>query len=260
MTLFHVCSTSGHDSPVFEDPGVIHDLFRGVRAVTEAGVRIVAYAIMSSHIHLLIEAQDAARLASAMNRILAPMAQNLNRRLQQRGGVFCHKFWRMPAESDAYRWVLPLYVHGNPSPHSSDLRRLDVGPRSSHAAWVDGYLPGWLMPGELRAQYGDDYLPALRAYLEQRSERATARVPLGARAECGLVAVARVCGVRPATLQDPGRGGKRDRMLLAWTLAREISFIETGCVLGVDRETASRWARVVAKDSSFAEARTLLGG
>lgn len=257
MPVFHVCSTAAHDRPVFEDPEVVTDFFRALQAVSDAGVRIVAYALMSSHVHLLIEVEEEAELSRAMNRVLGRTAKNLNRRLQQRGGIFCHRFWRMPAESEAYRWILPLYVHANPAPHTTDLRRLNVGLRSSQAAWVSGDGPGWLSPGALKEQYADDYLSALQEYLEGRKEPDGR--PLSAAAACTVAAVARVCGVRPATLRKAARGGRRDRMLLAWALGRECGVVQAARVLEINRATAARWVRCVEADPTFSESRARLG-
>lgn len=258
MHYFHVISTANHDRPVFEDPAAVSDLYRGFDAVTELGVEVAAYAVMSAHVHKLIGIADSGGLPAAVSRVIAPTAFSINRRAQQRGSIFRPTFWRAEVIGDAYMWVLPLYIHSNPAPECADLRRLNVGLRTSHELWTGTRAARWHTRGLPFAQYGGRYLDALEEYLDQRRElrRQTRGVP-----ECfapQVLAVSRATGVRPATLQDRTRGGKRDRMLLAWVLGSEVGVVAAANVLDVNRETAARWGRVVQDDASFEAARRSL--
>ncbi len=256
--IFHVIATSAHDRPVFEDPSVVVDIYRALQALHDVGVAVLAYCLMSAHAHLLLRVRDEGELAWALNRLLAPAAYNLNRRLQQRGGIFCHKTWRMPAESEPYLWVLPLYIHANPAPHTTDLRRLSVGLRSSHDACVSGDYPDWLSPGPILEQYAGAYLAAMQEFLDQRGG-STAAEPRPV-VDLAVLAVARLCGVRPSTLLCASRGGKRDRMLLAWLLVNRSGAGAAGDRLNVHRVTAASWARHVAADPTLKTTLLRLGG
>lgn len=259
MTYFHVIASAGHDRPVFDDGAVVQDVYSGLAAVVEVGVEVGAYAIMTAHAHVLLGLNDPGALGSAVQRILGPTAQNYNRRVQQRGSVFVRKFWRSNMTSEAYLWTLPLYMHSNLDPAATDPARLDVGLRSSHAAFVSGDLPKWLSRGVVYGQYGGEYAAAMGEYVANRAELRTVRAELGRTEECVLVAVAKATGVQPATLLDTERGGKRDRMLLAWALDREIGAVDTGRVLGVTRQTVARWVDLAEADVSLAPARLRLG-
>lgn len=245
MPVFHAISTANQDRHVFTESGVFERALRGFEAVADAGVRLAAYAFMSAHLHLLLDVDEPAQLGWAMRRILAPTGWTLNRRLQQRGGVFDHSFWRAPVHQPSYLWTLPLYINANPAPNAKDQKCLCVGLRSSHEALSTGRLPDWLRPGLALHQYDGDYDGAMQDYLIGRPDP-DVRATLSPREECIIAAVARASGTRPSTLCDRARGGKRDRMVLGWALVGEIGATSAGRVLGVDRGTVSRWALAVS--------------
>ncbi len=255
MRYFHTITTAGHDRPVFEEPEAVVDLYRALQAVTDAGVEVVAYAVMTSHLHLLMGVVADSDLSGVMQRITGPLAQNMNRRTIQRGGIFQHAFWRKPATSDSYLYALPLYIHANLSPAATELRRLDVGLRSSHAAYRSGEHPAWLRPGAALVQYEQGYATAMTEYLLDREANRQAERVLEGPEECVVVAVARASGVRPGTLLNAARGGKRDRTLLAWALVGELGSVAAARVLGVVRHTAAKWAAMAEVDDTLAEAR-----
>ncbi len=259
MHYFHVIATGNQDRPVFDDRDVRGDVFRGFEAVSGAACAIAAYTFMSSHMHSLIGLADPDRLPVVMKRLLGPPAQNLNRRMQQRGGIFQRSFWRMPADSAAYLMTLAMYIHANPAPNSTDLRRLDVGLRSSQAAWMSGAAQDWLQPGEVFDLFEGSYPATLQQYLEDRAALVVMQPQLDGRVDCVVVAVSRVCGTRPATLLDAERGGKRDRIVLAWALVREVGVAAASRVLAVTQQTVRRWSSVAEQDPAFQPAIVLLG-
>lgn len=258
MLLFHVITSSNQDRPVFADSAVQLDIFVRMQAISDSGVFIVAYCIMSSHLHLVLGVEDADRLGAAVQRLIGPVAYNINARLEQRGAIF-RTFWRSFVGSDAYLWALPLYIHANPSPNASDLGRLDVGLRSSHKAYLANRPPEWLRPGIALDQYAGDYAAAMQEFLDERASREACGVHLSGVEERIVLAVARVCGTRPITLLDPTRGGKRDRMFLAWALTLALGSVSAGRVLGRCRQTAATWAAGVAIDPGFRLWRTRFG-
>lgn len=258
MDIFHAIATAGHDRPVFTDPAFMADLDRGLQAVADGGVDIMAYVMMSAHFHMLLKVTGPACLGPAMQRVLGPPAWSLNRRAQQRGGIFTRTFWRVPVENDGYLWTLPLYINANPAPNSDDLRRLSVGPRSSHDAMMSGSFNTWLRPGVAFEQYSGDYAGAMQAFLDGRPKPTDVQRELTGPEECVIGAVARACGVSPRTLCSPDRGGKRDRMLLAWALAPEIGVSAASRLMGVNLSTARRWVAAAQQDHALAQLRRSL--
>ncbi len=263
MHYFHAVATANQDRPVFQQPEVVSDLFRGFQAVTEKGVAVAAYAVQSAHLHVLIAVDDPAVIGEMMKRILGPMAQGLNRRMQQSGGVFQRGFWRAPVASDAYLWQLPLYIHANVNPRAQDAAGLSVGLRSSHAAYVSGDREAWLNPGLALEQYGGNYVDAMNELLEARAKRRSTRpadaLDTESPEEQVLLAVARATHTHPSTISAIERGGKRDRMLLAWALARELGTAKASRWLHVSWATADRWAKEAGANVDLQPARRALG-
>ncbi len=241
MDYVHAIATAAHDKPVFTDPAVVADVFRGFEAASEHGAEVAAYAFMSAHLHMLLGVSAPRGPGAAVQRILGPAAWCLNRRQQQRGAIFLHRFWRAEALDQGHRWILPLYIHANPAPRAPDVRRLSVGCRSSHDAWSTGSGPPWLRPGAALEQFDGHYREALEEYLARRASAPAPRVPLTAREECVLSAVAHVTGSRWDTLLQADRGGKRDRMLLVWALARDVGVAAAARVVRINPHTAARW-------------------
>lgn len=234
------------------------DVYAGFAAVVESGVEIAAYAIMSAHLHALVGVSDPLALPGAVKRIVGPAAYSLNRRRAQQGAIFRPTFWRAPVVGDAYLWTLPLYIHANPSPSAGDPARLDVGLRSSHALWLGTRRASWDCRGDAYRQYGGRYEEVLAEYVAARAQVAAERLEPDCARE--ILAVSHVTGVRPATLLSGRRGGREDRLLLAWEVGRRRGASRAGSVLGVTRATATRWARLVAEDPSFEQRCRLLGG
>ncbi len=259
MPHVHVIISANQDRPVFSEPEIIRDTFIAFERVASEGATISAYALMSAHAHLLLGAEDPAEVGSVMARILAPLARNINGRLKQHGGVFRHPYWRGVVRSASHLYILPLYIHANPSPHATTLARLDVGLRSSHAAWMSGDAPDFLRPRAALDQYAGDYPAAMQAFLDDRAAAPVAGALAEGPEQYTILAVARATGTRPATLLDSARGGKRDRMLLAWALGEEFGNAAAARILGVERHTIGRWARAVAVDDTFGPSRARLG-
>ena len=255
MSYFHAVVSANQDRPVFVDPVVFLDLVNRLEAVAAGGTGVAAYAVMSSHAHFLLDA-EADALGATIQAIAGPVAHNLNRRLEQRGGVF-RPTWRRAVTTDADLWGLPLYIHANVAPADADPPRLDVGLRSSHRAYLVDGCP-WLTPGLARDQYAGDYLGAMEDFLAARAARIRSCPDLDPAVDPVLLAVVRVTGVRPATLLDVSRGGRRDRMLLAWAIT-EVAGCTTGAAaLQRTRQTVARWATVVATDPTFGDWRSAL--
>ena len=240
---------------MFADPVVFLDVVNRLEAVAAAGTGVAAYVVMSSHAHFLL-AVEADALGATIQAIAGPVAHNLNRRLEQRGGVF-RPTWRRAVTTDADLWGLPLYIHANVAPADADPSRLDVGLRSSHRAYIVDGSP-WLTPGLARDQYAGDYLRAMEDFMAARAARLRLCPDLDPAVEPVLLAVARVTGVRPATLLDVSRGGRRDRMLLAWAITEVAGCSTSGAALQRTRQTAARWTTLVAADPSFADWRQAL--
>jgi REP element-mobilizing transposase RayT len=111
--------------------------------------RIIQYAVIGNHIHLIVEASGAEALARGMHRLEVSLARRLNRFFERRGAFFADRYHarvlRTPREvRNALRYV-PLNHRQREARRGEELARDWIDPFSS-AYWFDG----WREPVRLR--------------------------------------------------------------------------------------------------------------
>ena len=112
--FFHVTSRAVGGADLFRD-----DLDRTllVNLLTRAGIAFRwachAYCLMTTHYHLVIEA-NREDLSLGMHRLNGPYAQNFNARYGRRGHVFEGRFGAYGVEGESYLQNTCLYVLNNP--------------------------------------------------------------------------------------------------------------------------------------------------
>lgn len=83
------------------------------RVVRRLSVRVFAYALMSNHVHLVLQTR-AANVSGVVHKLHGPYAQAFNNRYDRRGHLFGHRFHSKPIEDDVYLLEATSYVHLNP--------------------------------------------------------------------------------------------------------------------------------------------------
>jgi len=108
-------------------------------AATKEGFRVVHYAALSNHLHLVCEASDATSLSRGVQGLCVRLARGLNRTWLRRGRVFDDRFHarllRMPREVR----IALNYVLQNAVKHAVRFREA-LDPCSS-ARWFEGWKP-----------------------------------------------------------------------------------------------------------------------
>src|SRR5712691_5400913 len=105
-------------------------------ATSHSGFRIIHYSVQNDHIHLIIEAEDGARLSRGMRGLAIRLARAVNHAIGRRGAVWGDRYHaRALATPRAVRHAL-VYVLMNFKKHRTAVGEVD--PRSS-AAWFDGW-------------------------------------------------------------------------------------------------------------------------
>ena len=127
---------------------------RIIQGAIEAGgrrenFRVIHYAVIGNHIHLIVEAAGAEALARGMQGLEVRLARRLNRFFQRRGALFSDRYHsrvlRSPREvRNALRYVL-LNYRQHEARRGEQLARDWIDPFSS-AYWFDG----WRDPVRLR--------------------------------------------------------------------------------------------------------------
>ena len=234
------------------------------------GVRVLAYAIMPNHYHLLLESPTG-DLSRAMKYLGAEFTQRMNRRLQWDGPVFRGRFKSRIVEDEGYLAHLFAYIHLNPV-KAALAQSADAAQWTSHRALVGlEPAPVWLATPAFLGSFGS--IEQYRAYLEEclagravqpsdwrpehlwiAGEPRPAAQPLVA-AEPDirplLAVVSRVSGAsEPELLRAVrGRTGNPARCLAAWWIARQtrLANAAVGALLGCSAPRISQMRAAVER-------------
>jgi REP element-mobilizing transposase RayT len=122
------------------------------------GFRLVEHSIQTNHIHLIVEADAAARLSRGIQGLAVRLARRLNRLLGRRGKVFDDRYHGNPLRAPRQVRAALLYVLNNRRRHAAQGGlRLPSGwldPFSS-APSFDGWADAPLAPGLTTAARAD---------------------------------------------------------------------------------------------------------
>jgi REP element-mobilizing transposase RayT len=116
------------------------------------GFRIVHFSVLSNHIHLMVEAADAAALARGMQRFSIRVAMGINHHLARRGGVLADRYHAVILRSPRQVRHALAYVLQNAKHHARQTGAL---------AWLDRR---WVDPCS-SAMYFDGWTEASRSAL-----------------------------------------------------------------------------------------------
>ena len=113
--FYHVIAKGSGGQLLFEGPAdyrAFLDLLG--RACEKSGVSVIAYCLMSNHVHLLLE-DPGDHLSSMMQSLMTGYAQHFNAMGGHIGHVFQQRFKSQPVEDDAYLLQAARYIHNNPA-------------------------------------------------------------------------------------------------------------------------------------------------
>ncbi len=167
-SLHHVMTRTVERRPLFEDDTdrvAFLDAFSGVCSLT--GTRILAWALMGTHIHLLARCADYP-LSGFMQQILSRYARYFNRRHDRTGHLFEDRFRSILVNDESYLLSVIRYIHLNPvaSGMVDSVEALGKYPWTGHRAIVTGVaINGQDIDGVL-ALFGGSRSEALSSYLD----------------------------------------------------------------------------------------------
>jgi len=116
------------------------------KAHDRLGARIVHYSVQGNHIHLIVEADDARALGSAMRGFAVRVARGVNTKAGRRGSLFDGRYHAQVITTPRQARNALVYVLQNAKKHA--LEFLQLGPQCLAQSWVDplssaAYFDGW---------------------------------------------------------------------------------------------------------------------
>ena len=132
--LYHVIAKGSGGQNLFEGPYDYQAFLEFLsKACEKGGVRVIAYCLMSNHVHLLLEdAED--HLGEVMKSVLTSYAQRFNKSSDHVGHVFQQRFKSQPIENGDYLLRAIRYIHNNPA--KVGICPAEDYPRSSYHEYV----------------------------------------------------------------------------------------------------------------------------
>ncbi|MER3455831.1 MAG: transposase [candidate division GAL15 bacterium] len=113
-TVYHITARGNHQQRIFYTPKDYHVYLRLLREATQRfGLRVLAYALLPNHVHLLCRRGPVA-LAKVMHDVQRRFALHHNRQLGLRGHVFQDRYHAKLCEEEGYLWAVVRYIHNNP--------------------------------------------------------------------------------------------------------------------------------------------------
>lgn len=137
-TLYHVMIRGIERSPIIRDDEDRQDFIsRTGRVARETGTRILAWALMNNHVHLLFFSGPSG-ISTFMRRLLTGYALRYNRRHGRNGHLFQNRYKSIICEEGTYLLELVRYIHLNPLRAGvvKSMGELDDYPWSGHMVLV----------------------------------------------------------------------------------------------------------------------------
>jgi putative transposase len=173
--VHHVYARGNDGCAVYRDDGDRRrylDLLGG--AVTECGWRCLAYCLMTTHVHLLLETPTA-NLGVGMRQMHGEYVSRFNKRHDRRGHLFQGRFGSVVVRDDAQLWAVAAYIAVNPVA-AGLCREPEAWRWGSHGAVVGSAVaPAWLDARRLLELLGGGGGSAGRRYRTYVSEQVQRR-------------------------------------------------------------------------------------
>jgi REP element-mobilizing transposase RayT/transcriptional regulator len=140
-------------------------LSRVGKLVESTGTRILAWALMNNHVHLLLFSGQSG-IFTFMRRLLTGYGVWLNRKHQRSGHLFQNRYKSIVCEEDPYLLELVRYIHLNPLRVSvvKSIDELDHYRWSGHSVLVGNSRNDWQEKEYVLCQFGSGKKRAMRAY------------------------------------------------------------------------------------------------
>lgn len=135
--FYHVCARGTGKQIIFETDDDRWEFLELMRdCCRDAGVTVVAWCLMSNHVHLVLADYEDA-MSAAMQRLLLTYARRFNKRTGRAGCLFRERFERRSLDTDWQVMEAIRSVHANPQ--KAGISLIERYPWSSFAEYLRAY-------------------------------------------------------------------------------------------------------------------------
>jgi putative transposase len=164
--LHHIMVRGINKSAIFQDEqDRARFLGRLGQNVVETQSSVYAWALMETHIHLLVRSGGPG-ISALMRKLLTWYAQYYNRRHRRTGHLFENRYKSILCDEETYLLALVKYIHLNPvrAKVVKTMKELDGYPWSGHRMMIAKDEYGWMDRAHVLGQFADTKGKAIREY------------------------------------------------------------------------------------------------
>lgn len=163
--LYHVIARGNHGQTIFTDDQDYRAYLRRLQDTWRASpFRLYAFALMSNHVHLLVEVGEDP-LSTIIKHAHQRYSQYFNKKQKKMGHVFQDRFKAILCQKDAYLLELVRYIHLNPV-RAKIVADPEEYPWSSHKLYLAQHETEWLDRTAILMQFGEREREARQRYCE----------------------------------------------------------------------------------------------
>lgn len=164
--LHHVMVRGIEGCPIFRDDQDREDFISRIRQrVKKTGTKILAWVLMSNHVHLLIFSGPRG-ISEFMRSLLTGYAIRYNLKYQRSGHLFQNRYKSIVCEEDPYLLELVRYIHLNPLRAGivRSVDELEGFPWCGHGALTGKRMNDWQETEYVLVRFGEEKRKAIRGY------------------------------------------------------------------------------------------------
>ena len=128
-TPIHINMKVREDLPNLRKKSIYKFLKEGVKKARGAGLKVIHFALVSNHIHFIVEADSKGDLSKGMRSFLIIFAMKVNRSLKRKGSLFVDRYNMEVIRIPTRMRYLLSYVFKNNSKHQK--KKFETDPYSS---------------------------------------------------------------------------------------------------------------------------------
>lgn len=134
---YHVSARGVGKQTIFENDDDRREFLELMRdCCRDRGVTVVAWCLMSDHVHLVLADYEDG-MSAAMQRLLLTYARRFNKRIGRTGRLFQNRFDRRALDTDRHLMATIRYVHANPQ--EAGIALIERYPWSSFAEYLRAF-------------------------------------------------------------------------------------------------------------------------